>query len=163
MPYETTSYNHHDLMISPASHHDPNSLPTYPPSSSPGIPAGNHHHHHHLRSRRPLSTCHRTGFLDDLVHVEGHEPASVVGQPGMPEPAAMPKGPKLKFTREDDALLVQLKETNDLAWKQIAHFFPGRSSGTLQVRYCTKLKAKAIVWNEDMVSPCSFPELTPTS
>jgi hypothetical protein len=27
-----------------------------------------------------------------------------------------------------------------LAWKQIAEFFPGRSSGTLQVRYCTKLK-----------------------
>jgi hypothetical protein len=70
----------------------------------------------------------------------------------MPEPAAKPKGPKLKFTPEDDALLIELKETKNLTWKQIADFFPGRSSGTLQVRYCTKLKAKTMVWTDDMVS-----------
>ena len=67
-------------------------------------------------------------------------PSSVVGQPGMPEPAANPKGPKLKFTPEDDALLFELKETKKLTWKQIREFFPGRSSGTLQVRYFTRLK-----------------------
>jgi hypothetical protein len=39
-----------------------------------------------------------------------------------------------------------------LTWKQIADFFPGRSSGTLQVRYCTKLKAKTTVWTDEMVS-----------
>jgi hypothetical protein len=38
-----------------------------------------------------------------------------------------------------------------LTWKQIADFFPGRSSGTLQVRYCTKLKAKTTVWTDEMV------------
>ena len=54
---------------------------------------------------------------------------------------------------QDDALLVDLKETKDLSWKQIADFFPGRSSGTLQVRYCTKLKAKEIFWTEALVSP----------
>ncbi|KAI7080666.1 hypothetical protein KC352_g41573 [Hortaea werneckii] len=69
----------------------------------------------------------------------------------MPSPAARPKGPKLKFTAEDDALLVELKETKNLTWKQIADFFPGRSSGTLQVRYCTKLKAKTTTWTDDMV------------
>jgi hypothetical protein len=37
-------------------------------------------------------------------------------------------------------------------WKQIENFFTGRSSGTLQVQYCTKLKAKPTVWTEDMVS-----------
>jgi hypothetical protein len=75
----------------------------------------------------------------------------MVGQSGMPTPAPRPKGPKLKFTAEDDALLVELKETKNLTWKQIADFFPGRSSGTLQVRYCTKLKAKTTVWTDDMV------------
>ena len=75
----------------------------------------------------------------------------MVGQPGMPTPAPKPKGPKLKFTAEDDALLVELKETKNLTWKQIADFFPGRSSGTLQVRYCTKLKAKQTVWTDEMV------------
>lgn len=74
-----------------------------------------------------------------------------MGQPGLPQPGAKPKGPKLKFTPEDDALLIKLKETTDLMWKQVADFFPGRSPGTLQVRYCTKLKAKSTVWTEDMV------------
>lgn len=78
-------------------------------------------------------------------------PPSVVGQEGMPEPAARPKGPKLKFTQEEDALLVDLKETKNLTWKQIADFFPGRTSGTLQVRYCTKLKAKTSVWTDETV------------
>ncbi|EON67235.1 hypothetical protein W97_06488 [Coniosporium apollinis CBS 100218] len=77
--------------------------------------------------------------------------ASVVGQEGMPPPAARPRGPKLKFTPEDDQLLVDLKEKKNLTWKQIADFFPGRSSGTLQVRYCTKLKAKTTNWTEEMV------------
>ena len=79
-------------------------------------------------------------------------PPSVVGQEGMPLPAQRPRGPKLKFTPEDDQLLVDLKEKKNLTWKQIADFFPGRSSGTLQVRYCTKLKAKTTVWTDDMVS-----------
>ncbi|KAF2708062.1 hypothetical protein K504DRAFT_334200, partial [Pleomassaria siparia CBS 279.74] len=80
-----------------------------------------------------------------------HGPPSVVGQEGMPPPAMRPRGPKLKFTPEDDGLLVDLKEKKNLTWKQIADFFPGRSSGTLQVRYCTKLKAKTTVWTDEMV------------
>jgi len=38
-----------------------------------------------------------------------------------------------------------------MTWKQIAEFFPGRSSGTLQVRYCTKLKAKGGAWTDELV------------
>jgi hypothetical protein len=64
----------------------------------------------------------------------------------------MPKGPKHEFTPADDALLLRLKETKGLMWKQIESFFTGRSSGTLQVQYCTKLKAKPTVWTEGMVS-----------
>jgi hypothetical protein len=75
----------------------------------------------------------------------------------MPPPAPRPRGPKLKFTPEDDQLLIDLKENKSLTWKQIADFFPGRSSGTLQVRYCTKLKAKTTQWIDETVSspdPC---------
>jgi hypothetical protein len=71
---------------------------------------------------------------------------------GMPQPAARPRGPKLKFTPEDDQLLIDLKEHKNLTWKQIADFFPGRTSGTLQVRYCTKLKAKTTLWTDETVS-----------
>jgi hypothetical protein len=76
----------------------------------------------------------------------------MVGQVGMPLPAPRPRGPKLKFTPEDDQLLIDLKENKNLTWKQIADFFPGRSSGTLQVRYCTKLKAKTTQWSDETVS-----------
>lgn len=71
----------------------------------------------------------------------------------MPDPAPRPRGPKLKFSPDEDSLLVELKENKNLTWKQIADFFPGRTSGTLQVRYCTKLKAKDVVWTDEMVSP----------
>jgi hypothetical protein len=43
---------------------------------------------------------------------------------------------------EDDQLLIELKEDRGLPWKKIAKFFPGRSEGSLQVRYCTRLKCR---------------------
>lgn len=101
------------------------------------------HHHHRLPDADPLNKMPRRD--------EPGGAPSVVGQEGMPEPAQRPKGPKLKFTPEDDQLLIDLKEQKNLTWKQIADFFPGRSSGTLQVRYCTKLKAKTKQWSDEMV------------
>ncbi|KAF4464958.1 Transcriptional activator Myb [Fusarium albosuccineum] len=100
------------------------------------------HHHHHLPDSGPPSKMMRR---DD----GGGGAPSVVGQVGMPAPAPRPRGPKLKFTPEDDQLLIELKENKNLTWKQIADFFPGRSSGTLQVRYCTKLKAKTTNWTDE--------------
>ncbi|SPJ78390.1 uncharacterized protein FTOL_06779 [Fusarium torulosum] len=100
------------------------------------------HHHHHLPDSEPPSKMMRR---DEGL---GGAP-SVVGQVGMPDPAPRPRGPKLKFTPEDDQLLIELKENKNLTWKQIADFFPGRSSGTLQVRYCTKLKAKTTNWTDE--------------
>jgi hypothetical protein len=89
---------------------------------------------------------------DDGASAAATGPAtSVVGQEGMPEPAPRPRAAKLKFTADEDALLVELKEQKNLTWKQIADFFPGRTSGTLQVRYCTKLKVKETVWTDEMV------------
>lgn len=106
------------------------------------------HHHHRLPD---------TGPPNKLLRREGEGSSgggapSVVGQAGMPPPAPRPRGPKLKFTPEDDQLLIDLKENKNLTWKQIADFFPGRSSGTLQVRYCTKLKAKTTQWTDETVS-----------
>ncbi|KAK4232174.1 transcriptional activator Myb [Podospora fimiseda] len=103
------------------------------------------HHHHRLPD---------TGPPNKVMRREGESSAtggapSVVGQAGMPAPAPRPRGPKLKFTPEDDQLLIDLKENKSLTWKQIADFFPGRSSGTLQVRYCTKLKAKTTQWTDE--------------
>ncbi|KAI2887420.1 hypothetical protein CBS11852_7483 [Aspergillus niger] len=43
---------------------------------------------------------------------------------------------------KDDRLLIELKEERSLPWKRIAEYFPGRSVGSLQVRYCTRLKGR---------------------
>ncbi|KAK3623650.1 hypothetical protein LTR22_024307 [Elasticomyces elasticus] len=108
------------------------------------------HHHHRLPNQGSLAKSRRTG--EPLPETDQYGPPNMVGQAGMPAPALEPKGSKHKFTIEDDALLVELKKTKNLTWKQISKFFPGRSSGTLQVRYCTKLKSKTTVWTDDMVS-----------
>lgn len=105
------------------------------------------HHHHRLPGSGPPSKMMRR---DEGGGGGGGAP-SVVGHEGMPTPAPRPRGPKLKFTPEDDQLLIDLKEHKNLTWKQIADFFPGRSSGTLQVRYCTKLKAKTTQWTDETV------------
>jgi Myb-like DNA-binding domain len=109
------------------------------------------HHHHRLPNQAVMHTMQQPGGDIGATPMPSGLP-SVVGQAGMPDPAPRPRGPKLKFTPEEDALLVELKEHKNLTWKQISDFFPGRTSGTLQVRYCTKLKAKDTVWTDEMVS-----------
>lgn len=110
-------------------------------------------HSHPLPNQAHRSKMPRLGEQGEssMLSASGGVP-SVVGMEGMPQPAPRPRGPKLKFTPEDDQLLVDLKENKSLTWKQIAEFFPGRSSGTLQVRYCTKLKAKTTQWTDETVS-----------
>jgi hypothetical protein len=47
-----------------------------------------------------------------------------------------------RFSSEDDELLLQLKGEG-LSWDEISDYFPGRSKGTLQVHYSTKLKPRS--------------------
>jgi hypothetical protein len=151
------------VAVTPHSQNNPLRPQAYPYNSGPfathsdfchSKPLAQTHHHHHLPNHPPPFTFHSVEYGNNAYTDEEHGSQFVVGQPGMPEPAAKPKGPKVKFSPGEDALLVELKETKNLTWKQIAHFVPGRSSGTLQVRYCTKLKATAMVWTGDKVGRC---------
>ena len=123
------------------------------PSSPEAI---QHHHRQRLHSQSPLhhyrlpsNQLQRPGGMACSPSPE----ASVVSssEASAQPQARPPSGPKAKFTLEDDALLIELKEKHELTWKRISEYFPGRSSGTLQVRYCTKLKAKGVSWTDDMV------------
>jgi hypothetical protein len=142
-------------------HHTPHT-PQQHPQHAQQSP---HHHHHHIPDHPPPPKIART---DPRMSMGGGSPnspgmigiagasvvAAMAGAPSsqqMPSPSPRPRGPKMKFTPEDDTLLVDLKENKSLTWKQIADFFPGRSSGTLQVRYCTKLKAKTTQWTDETV------------
>lgn len=62
-----------------------------------------------------------------------------------------------RFTKDDDEKIVELKR-RCLSWTQIAEHFPGRSAGSLQVHYCTKLRRKDTEWSHDMVSSCLMVE-----
>ncbi|KAF2175201.1 hypothetical protein K469DRAFT_684393 [Zopfia rhizophila CBS 207.26] len=53
--------------------------------------------------------------------------------------------PRPRFTAEEDALLIELKEEQGLPWKRIRKRFPGRTVGSLQVHYSTKLKDRTAV------------------
>lgn len=101
------------------------------------------YHHHQLPETDQWSSMRKE--YGDSLH-------SLVGKEGMPSPARRPQRPRIRFTPEEDQLLIELKEQKNLTWKQIADFFPGRNSGTLQVRYCTKLRAETMPWTRDMVS-----------
>jgi hypothetical protein len=117
------------------------------------LPPPPHYHHHHCIP--DLGRPPESGGGERMMH---RGASTIVGQPGMPSPAQKPRGPK--FTPEDDQLLVDLKENKSLTWKQIAEFFPGRSSGTLQVRYSTKLKAKTTEWTDETVRITPPPHIT---
>jgi Myb-like DNA-binding domain len=62
---------------------------------------------------------------------------------GKSGPTPRPLGKRSKFTPEEDESLVELKGRRGLSWEEINTQFPKRSMGTLQVRYSTKLKARA--------------------
>ena len=110
------------------------------------------YHHHRLSASVSTSS---TDMARMHAVPDGRRPVNRsfndADQESMPAPLPPPLGPKMRFSEEEDALLVELKETTDLTWKQIAEFFPGRTSGTLQVRYCTKLKEKPADWDVEHV------------
>lgn len=109
-----------------------------------------HHHHHRLPPQALLHDCPHS--LESGSSSVSGVPANIVGRPGMPSPAPRPRGSKRKFTAEEDDLLRDLKENKNLSWKDIGDFFPSRTAETLQVRYCTKLKVRNVVWTADAVS-----------
>jgi hypothetical protein len=47
----------------------------------------------------------------------------------------------------DLRLVLVTRGGRTVSWRQIECFFPGRKQQTLQVRYCTKLKERDVVWD----------------
>ncbi|KAK0637367.1 hypothetical protein B0T17DRAFT_588243 [Bombardia bombarda] len=124
--------------------------------SVPGIPDLEHGD---LESMQQGSMGAAYGQATGAPPTHHHHRLPDTGPPNKMMRPPRPRGPKLKFTPEDDQLLIDLKENKSLTWKQIADFFPGRSSGTLQVRYCTKLKAKTTQWTDETEPNCRIKSL----
>lgn len=135
------------------SSHQASSRDYLPPVS---LPLPQQHHHHRLPSQALIhakpngdSAAGPTSAIDEEMDL------SFMNQPGLPPILPKPRTAKCKFGNVEDDTLIELKERWNLTWKQISLWFPGRTSGTLQVRYCTKLKVKDVVWTDEMV--CFFP------
>lgn len=114
----------------------------FDPQTPMEMPQQQQHHHHRLPPQKVVDS----GGRSDSEDIKSR----IMNQPGMP-PAFPERPPKTKFKPDEDEVLAYLKENRNLTWKQILWWYPGRTSGTLQVRYCTKLKAKDVVWSDEMV------------
>ncbi|KAJ5615853.1 hypothetical protein N7537_000967 [Penicillium hordei] len=103
------------------------------------------HHHHRLPSQSLVGTSSvDQGSELYLPQID----RSFMDLPGVPTPYPEPKAPKTRFGHKEDEMLVALKEHWKFSWRQIECFFPGRKQQTLQVRYCTKLKERDVVWDD---------------
>jgi hypothetical protein len=56
-------------------------------------------------------------------------------------PSGCATGRRVAVLSEEDKLLLKLKQKDDLPWSEIMKHFPGRTKGSLQVRYSTKLRS----------------------
>ncbi|RMZ25278.1 hypothetical protein D0859_10659 [Hortaea werneckii] len=66
-------------------------------------------------------------------------------------------GAKKRFTPDENALLVKLKEVDGLSWREITAYFPGRSQNTLGVHYSTKVHKRTVPIGE-LPSETSIPK-----
>ena len=112
------------------------------------------HHHHMLPPQASVA------IVSAGQGSEQYQPPldrSFMNLPGLPAPYPEPKAPKTRFGHREDEMLIALKEHWKFSWRQIECFFPGRKQQTLQVRYCTKLKERNVVWDNALVclSPAS--------
>ncbi|KAK1488060.1 hypothetical protein CTAM01_11606 [Colletotrichum tamarilloi] len=82
-------------------------------------------------------------------HYRCQAPPKVIQSPPSPslsgsDLAQFPRGHRRAFSKDEDRLLCKLKREGKLRWKEIhrqfSNKFPGRTIGTLRVRYSTKLK-----------------------
>ncbi|KAJ5846575.1 hypothetical protein N7534_010244 [Penicillium rubens] len=104
----------------------------------PALPQQHHHH------RLPPQAFGASSAGDQY---QPQIDRSFMNLPGVPAPYPQPRAPKTRFGHKEDEMLIALKEHWKFSWRQIECFFPGRKQQTLQVRYCTKLKERDVVWD----------------
>lgn len=77
-------------------------------------------------------------IYQDFSQLQHHYQTSELVPPPTSQPLA--RGPK--YTPADDALLIELAQHDDLSWKEMTNFFPGRSRESLRTRYRRRLEGK---------------------
>ena len=163
--------HHQSLPTIPTSNNNNNSfhhhhqLPPFPQQAYPtannttnhilgtSIDSDGHHHQHLHTPSNTTNLLESPAILDDPTNkmVSLSRSSSTTSTSTINHHQQHHRIHKSKFSPEDDSLLIHLKENEKLSWKQIAEHFEGRTAGALQVRYCTKLKLRDLVWSDDDV------------
>lgn len=100
---------------------------------------------------RPIATM---ITLDEIIPYQPSAQLPPQPSPLFKTPSQVPDSPLIHPLPQrpvPQALLTKLTE-DGLSWKQIKKHFPGRTEGSLQVRYCTKLKDQAA--GSSVPTPC---------
>jgi hypothetical protein len=71
---------------------------------------------------------------------QGDDPQSGYRARKNRNPSGCATGRHVAVLSEEDKRLLKLKQKDDLPWSEIVKHFPGRTKGSLQVRYSTKLR-----------------------
>ncbi|ANB11358.1 hypothetical protein AWJ20_4164 [Sugiyamaella lignohabitans] len=131
-----------DRLSDHTSLHDPNSLQSKPLLKTKASSSSIINKRNQQRRKSSSHNLRKTSHNYDIM---------AASMPPLPtDMEDMQYARKPKFSTEDDELLIMLKEERKLTWKQIAEHFDGRTAGSLQVRYCTKLKRpKTPSWSEE--------------
>lgn len=67
------------------------------------------------------------------------------------------------YSRDEDRLIIRLKETKNCSWAKIATRFPGRTAGALQARYSRKLSRRSEGPNASVKGATSWPSSAATT
>jgi Myb-like DNA-binding domain len=87
-----------------------------------------------------LACPHASRAVSSIRSVGSPRPPTRARKTGSGPP---PKIKGTRFTQEEDAKLIDMKETKRRSWDEIEGAFPGRTRAALQVHYSTKLKNRA--------------------
>lgn len=80
----------------------------------------------------------RSRFVSTITKLDSRSSAD--SHVKSPRPLQQPCGKNVRFSAQEDATLVKMKERQELPWKEIGPHFPNRSLASLQVHYSKKLK-----------------------
>ncbi|KAJ6126123.1 hypothetical protein N7471_010616 [Penicillium samsonianum] len=92
-----------------------------------------------VRGSAILTVESNTGLKPAYFFTFVPDPGPMLSRPN----TAVISGKPRRYTSDENALLVRLKEKEAMSWPEITTHFPGRNMSSLQVHYSTKLRRKA--------------------
>jgi WD40 repeat protein len=141
-PYLVVKLKHKSFRVDGPCDSDSSSLDFVPAKASP-VPRANNALKNFLS--RPSEPAHVLAMSNDKgpqKRIETKAKAPNILHQTKPTTNS-PSNHGIPYTKEEDDLLKYLREEREVSWDEMMNHFSGRTRGSLQVRYSTKLKNRA--------------------